>query len=711
MLYLTLLLLIIIGDPISVLSDTQPSSKQLYVVPFPSLLGNESDGSFTHPYSSLQQALDHIERDYYQGITTVNGTTINLYPTHHFVGTIHFGQAHSHTRLTTMNITDTVAYEELAAREHTHRRLSTAVISGGVPITDWTQMSGNTYSAVVPSLSFINQLFVDNQRIVRTRVPMNHSDYLQYAGQLNDSSQARYGFQYVSGQFDYKSLVDAMVVVYHSWTESHHYIDKLITTNNTVLFSNPFLHLLSQSVTQGNRRFHIENLCEALAPNSFCFVNETKTVYLMTDGSYDPTKSLIITSVNETIVSIASDDVDNPARDIIIDNVAIQHGAWNINRTELAEAASAAFLTTAALVITNATSILVSNIEISHTGSYGLRIMDGTSYITVINSLITDTGAGGVRIGELSTGLPTAPNTIKFISNEISYGGNVFPSGVGLIIHSGIEVVIADNTIHHLRYNGIGVGQGTGYGQAATKNILVQGNYIYTIGQHILCDQGGIYTLGVQPGTIINGNVIKNVFSYIIYMWGIYLDNASSDIIVSNNVVYNTGWSSIFHHYGANNTIINNVFARASLFPPPYPDYGAPDGDVSISDAENHLSWTYTRNIVYDIYQGTNHSAIKLKPNVTALFNNNLYFNAYGTTLLFGPNQTSFSEWQKTGQDKDSVIADPLFAGDVNQCDFFTVQSNSPAAKLGFVNLTKLSQWTPGCSTDDEINDNQFYHW
>jgi parallel beta-helix repeat protein len=301
----------------------------------------------------------------------------------------------------------------------------------------------------------------------------------------------------------------------------------------------------------------------------------------MTDGSYDPKKSLIITSVNETVVSLTSDDINNPVKDIIIDNVAIQHGAWNINRTELAEAA---FLTSVALFIANATSILISNVEISHTGSYGLRIMDGTSYITVINSLITDTGAGGVRIGELSTGLPTAPNTIKFISNEISYGGNVFPSGVGLIIHSGIEVVIADNTIHHLRYIGIGVGQGTGYGQAATKNILVQGNYIYTIGQHILCDQGGIYTLGVQPGTIINGNVIKNVFSYIIYMWGIYLDNASSDIIVSNNVVYNTGWSSIFHHYGANNTIINNVF------PPLYPDYGAPDGDISIAVAENHLS-------------------------------------------------------------------------------------------------------------------------
>jgi hypothetical protein len=57
----------------------------------------------------------------------------------------------------------------------------------------------------------------------------------------------------------------------------------------------------------------------------------------------------------------------------------------------------------------------------------------------------------------------------------------------------------------------------------------------------------------------------------------------------------------------------------------------------------------------------------------------------------------------------DSVIADPLFADDINQCDFFTIQSNSPAAKLGFKNITKLLKWTPGCDMNDV--DSQFYHW
>jgi hypothetical protein len=544
---------------------------------------------------------------------------------------------------------------------------------------------------------------------------MNHSDYLHYAAPLNDSNKAHYGFQYAPGQFDYKSLADAMVVVYHSWTTSHHYIDRLITSNNTILFTNPSQHPIGEFALQGQHRFHIENLCEALVPNSFCFVNETKTVYLMTDGSYDPTKVEIITSINETVVSLAGDDVNNPVEDVIIDNLAIKHGAWNIGRTQLAEAASADFLTSVALFIANATAITISNVEISHTGSYGLRLREGTSYIIFMNSLVNDTGAGGVWIGERTSkniSVPAISN--KIISNEISYGGNVFPGAVGVLVYRADHIVIADNTVHHHRYNGISVGSRGGYLQPWTTNILVQGNYIYNTGKHILCDQGGIYVIGVQPGTVVNGNVVKNVFSYSMYMWGIYLDDGTSRVVVSNNLVYSTGWASMFQHYGANNTIINNVFARASLIQPPHPGDPFPDGNVHIALTENHTSWTYTRNIVYDTFQGSNHSAFKSdQPNVTAFFSNNVYYNPYNTPLLFGyqQQQISFADWQKTGQDNGSVIADPLFAGDVNQCDFFTVQANSPAAKLGFVNLTKLSNWTPGCNTDDGSGENQFYRW
>ena len=55
-------------------------------------------------------------------------------------------------------------------------------------------------------------------------------------------------------------------------------------------------------------------------------------------------------------------------------------------------------------------------------------------------------------------------------------------------------------------------------------------------------------------------------------------------------------------------------------------------------------------------------------------------------------NKYPYQNGKKTGQDSSSVIADPLFLGDVSQCDFFTIKSNSPKAQLGLVNITKLSR-------------------
>ncbi|CAF3543394.1 unnamed protein product [Rotaria sp. Silwood1] len=260
---------------------TSSKFTELYVVPFPTLLGDDADGSLARPYSSLKRALDHVEHKYYRSMTSLpRRTAIYLYPTYHFVNTLHLNRAHSRIRITTMNTDMTAFYEELIVRDHTYRRLSRASISGGMPITHWIEIDDDVYKAVVPSTVYVNQLFADDRRIIRTRIPMNQSAYLQYEAPLNDPNQARYGFQYVQGQFDSIPLNDVMVVVYHSWTTSHHYIDQIITSNRTILFTNPSDLPIGTFTMQGKRRFHIENSCLALVSNSFCFVNETKTIYL-----------------------------------------------------------------------------------------------------------------------------------------------------------------------------------------------------------------------------------------------------------------------------------------------------------------------------------------------------------------------------------------------------------------------------------------------
>jgi parallel beta-helix repeat protein len=103
---------------------------------------------------------------------------------------------------------------------------------------------------------------------------------------------------------------------------------------------------------------------------------------------------------------------------------------------------------------------------------------------------------------------------------------------------------------------------------------------------------GGIYTLGISPGTVLRGNRIDNIRARGYGGWGIYTDEGSTGILIENNVVTNTKTGGFHQHYGRENIVRNNVFA-----------YAAQDGQVIRSRQEDHLSFTFAHNVV--LWKGT----------------------------------------------------------------------------------------------------------
>ena len=155
----------------------------------------------------------------------------------------------------------------------------------------------------------------------------------------------------------------------------------------------------------------------------------------------------------------------------------------------------------------------------------------------------------------------------------------------------------------------------------------------------------GVYTLGQSEGTVVSNNVVHDINSYTYGGWGLYADEGSSDIVMENNLVYNTKTGGFHQHYGKNNSIRNNIFAYAQKV------------QMKCTKIEDHKLFDFMNNIIiFDKGSVLERNCDKLN----ILMDYNLYWNTSGDNYDF--EGMSFQNWkEKTGHDSHSIIADPYF--------------------------------------------------
>ena len=200
---------------------------------------------------------------------------------------------------------------------------------------------------------------------------------------------------------------------------------------------------------------------------------------------------------------------------------------------------------------------------------------------------------------------------------------------------------------------------------------------------------GGIYTLGVQPGTVLRGNLIHDIRQANYGGWCIYLDEGSSHILVENNVCYRAGTQVFNQHYGRENIVRNNVFA-----------YGG-NSVISLGRAEDHVAFTLEQNLLLT----RDRPVFARRPRGIAGargFRSNLNllwdvaradagcggdpivaivgtYGADGTWIE--QSRDELDEWRAGGNDTHSIVADPQCA-DLEQNDF-NLLPGAPALALG----------------------------
>ncbi len=282
----------------------------------------------------------------------------------------------------------------------------------------------------------------------------------------------------------------------------------------------------------------------------------------------------------------------------------------------------------------------------------------------------------------------------------ISGGGNVFPCAVGIIIFNASDNQLTHNEIANLRYSGISAGWVWGYAYSPSKRNIIQFNNIHHLGWGELSDMGGVYTLGASEGTIVSNNVIHHIYSYDYGGWGLYTDEGSFGIEMENNLVYACKNSGFHQHYGKENIIRNNIFALNLK------------AQLQATRIEEHRSIVFTNNIIY-FDKGTLFTSNWNKFNLLSDYN--CYWDTRSKDIKFA--DKSFYEWQKSGKDIHSVIADPGF---VNPAGFdfhfknltvvkkikFVPFNYSQAGVYGSQEWKKLAEFDPALamSFDEKVN-------
>lgn len=166
----------------------------------------------------------------------------------------------------------------------------------------------------------------------------------------------------------------------------------------------------------------------------------------------------------------------------------------------------------ASFPLTIGTRCALKNSRVEHVGYYCVDIQNSASLLIAGNTL-RDMGAGGVKINGATASEPREERThhITVCDNLICEGGRQFLAGIGVLSMHANHVRIAHNEIHDLYYTGVSCGWVWGYAESASFDNVIEYNHIYDIGHFVLSDMGGIYTLGVQPGTVIRYNLIHDI--------------------------------------------------------------------------------------------------------------------------------------------------------------------------------------------------------
>ena len=563
------------------------------------------------------------------------------------------------------------------------------IFTGSVDFTDWSETKINYTKAFVTDVDtdslYFRSLFKGEERLSVSKWPKTGCFTVTDAKEEDTfDPENTSGFFDLHAAFytdktrDFKNLSDVNVRIMHKWCDDILPLHSTDPNTGRVELTKP----AAMTIEIGDN-FVYENVREALTEPGEWYLDraEKKLYYIPQKG--ETAESLTLSApVTEKFFNI------NGASDITFSGIDLKNTDWDfVSGTKWHPSLNtehplygnikynpthpqAAFETPAAIHITNSSDINFINCKFKNISDTAIKYGSG-SKDSVVSSCLFDQIGGNAIFIDGPFEIPAKTSNIDVTDCHIKYYGRIYNNSIGVLITHATDCDITYNEIHDGWYTAVSVGWNWGYTDNPTNNIKVQNNLIYNIGNGWLSDMGGIYTLGIQPDTVLSGNIIHNVGCYEGSTgyggWGVYLDEGSSYITVEKNLVYDCSSNSLHQHYGKDNLIKNNIFAFSD------------DGQMLITRQEEHNSLFLYNNILVGDNEAMYDNAVDED---WFIDNNNLYWDYENGEKVFSNSDISVKKMQKRGYYNNGVFADPNFKDAENRN--FKLNSDSPAFNTGF---------------------------
>ena len=571
--------------------------------------------------------------------------------------------------------------------------------TGSEGISGFTETTVNGVRAFVTDVpvesdeDYFRSLFKDGKRLNRPQYPKE--DVLKIADPKSDEAiipdhnqsfftRSAAFYAHASDLKNFANTADIDVRIMHFWCDELLPVYSIDISTGRIETRKP-----TSMTVRVDDNFVLENVKEALSlPGEWYLDRAEQKLYYIPEEGDTPENTVLYAAVNESLFSF------DKAENISFRGIDFINTDWNyvdgemgggkfpenhpLSKNILYGSAhpQAAFETPSAILVSESSGINFTDCRFENISYTAIKFEKASTDCDVTSCMFNGIGANAVFIhGDFV--VPASTRNINVRDCHISNYGRIFNNAIGILLTHAIDCDLTNNEIHDGWYTGISVGWNWGYSANSTNNINISNNLIYNIGNGWLSDMGGIYTLGIQPDTVISGNVIYNVGcdegQYGYGGWGIYLDEGSSFITVENNLVYDCS-SQLFHqHYGEDNMIRNNIFA-----------FGG-DGQFRITRNEEHNSLFLENNI----FVGDNTPMYYITTDIDWFKDNgNLYWDYKNGGNVFSGDKGLFEKHKipfmmGKGYYNNAVFENPVFKDAANRD--FTLATNSPAIANGFV--------------------------